>query len=211
MFTRKKLKGIATFVLFHLIIPLLLVTALAAPASAATAAATTGEGLTTDDALKGLAIALGIIVIAKFAKAMLQDTRQETQVSAPPVDKTAPVGYTDSDLELLARVIYAESRGEPYEGQVAVGAVILNRVKSSQFPNTIREVIYAPNQFTSVTDGQINLKPNETAYKAAREALAGKDPSLGALFFYNPKTARTLSWLSTRPTTVVIGNHVFAK
>ena len=94
---------------------------------------------------------------------------------------------------------------------MAVGAVVLNRVKSPGFPNTIREVIFQKNQFSAVSDGQFYLEPNETAYRAARDALSGRDPSLGALFFYNPKTAKTLYWLSTRETTVVIGNHVFAK
>lgn len=119
--------------------------------------------------------------------------------------------YNSEDLELLARLIHGEARGEPYEGQVAVGAVVLNRVKSPGFPNTIREVIFQKNQFIAVSDGQFYLEPNETAYRAARDALSGRDPSLGALFFYNPKTAKTLYWLSTRETTVVIGNHVFAK
>ncbi len=119
--------------------------------------------------------------------------------------------YNSEDLELLARLIHGEARGEPYEGQVAVGAVVLNRVKSPGFPNTIREVIFQKNQFSAVSDGQFYLEPNETAYRAARDALSGRDPSLGALFFYNPKTAKTLYWLSTRETTVVIGNHVFAK
>ncbi|SRR5690554_1603867 len=119
--------------------------------------------------------------------------------------------YNSKDLELLARLIHGEARGEPYEGQVAVGAVVLNRVKSPGFPNTIREVIFQKNQFSAVSDGQFYLEPNETAYRAARDALSGRDPSLGALFFYNPKTAKTLYWLSTRETTVVIGNHVFAK
>lgn len=119
--------------------------------------------------------------------------------------------YNSEDLELLARLIHGEARGEPYEGQVAVGAVVLNRVKSPGFPNTIREVIFQKNQFSAVSDGQFYLEPNETAYRAARDALSGRDPSLGALFFYNPKTAKTLYWLSTRETTVVIGNHIFAK
>lgn len=119
--------------------------------------------------------------------------------------------YNSEDLELLARLIHGEARGEPYEGQVAVGAVVLNRVKSPGFPNTIREVIFQKNQFSAVSDGQFYLEPNETAYRAARDALSGRDPSLGALFFYNPKTAKTLYWLSTRETTVVIGNHIFTK
>ncbi len=117
--------------------------------------------------------------------------------------------YSDSDLYLLAKVIYGEARGENYTGQVAVGAVVLNRVKSSAFPNTISGVVYQPYAFTAVADGQINLVPNETAKKAARDALNGWDPSGGALYYYNPKTA-TSSWIFSRTTIVTIGNHVFA-
>ncbi len=116
---------------------------------------------------------------------------------------------TSSDLYLLAKCIYAEARGEPYAGQVAVGAVILNRVKSSSFPNTISGVIYQPYAFTAVADGQINLEPNDTAYNAARDALNGWDPSYGALYYYNPSTA-TSSWIWSRTVLVTIGKHKFA-
>lgn len=115
-----------------------------------------------------------------------------------------------NDLNLLARLIYAESRGEPYTGQVAVGAVVLNRVKSSSFPNTISGVIYQSGAFSVVNDGQINLTPNETAKKAAQDALNGWDPTYGALYYFNPKTA-TSSWIWSRPLTVQIGNHRFCK
>lgn len=115
-----------------------------------------------------------------------------------------------NDLNLLARLIYAESRGEPYTGQVAVGAVVLNRVKSSSFPNTISGVIYQSGAFSVVNDGQINLTPNETAKKAAQDALNGWDPTYGALYYFNPKTA-TNSWIWSRPLTVQIGNHRFCK
>ena len=118
-------------------------------------------------------------------------------------------GYSSSDVKLLARLIYAEARGESYTGQVAVGAVVLNRVKSSSFPNTISGVIYQPYAFTCVNDGQINLTPNNTAYSAARDAMNGWDPSYGSLYYYNPKVA-TSSWIYTRPTVVTIGRHVFA-
>ena len=117
--------------------------------------------------------------------------------------------YSNSDVQLLARLIYAEARGEPYKGQVAVGAVVLNRVKSSSFPNTISAVIYQPYAFTCVNDGQINLTPNDQAYREAKEAMNGYDPSYGALYYYNPAIA-TNSWIFTRKTTVVIGRHVFA-
>ena len=118
-------------------------------------------------------------------------------------------GYSSSDVKLLARLIYAEARGESYQGQVAVGAVVLNRVKSSSFPNTISGVIYQPYAFTCVNDGQINLTPNNTAMNAARDAMNGWDPSYGSLYYYNPKVA-TSSWIYSRPTVVTIGNHVFA-
>ena len=116
---------------------------------------------------------------------------------------------SSSDLNLLARCVYAEARGEPYTGQVAVAAVVLNRVKNSAFPNTISGVIYQPWAFTAVNDGQINLSPNSTAYKAAQDALNGWDPTYGCLYYYNPKTA-TSSWIWSRQTVVTIGKHVFA-
>lgn len=118
-------------------------------------------------------------------------------------------GYSDSDITLLARLIYGEARGESYTGQVAVGAVVLNRIKSSKFPNTMSGVIYQRYAFTAVDDGQINLTPNETARKAAIAAMNGWDPSYGALYYYNPKTA-TSQWIFSRQTTVIIGRHVFA-
>ena len=118
-------------------------------------------------------------------------------------------GYNSSDVALLARLIHAEARGESYTGQVAVGAVVLNRVRSSSFPNTISGVIYQPYAFTCVNDGQINLSPNSTAFSAARDAMNGWDPSYGALYYYNPKVA-TSSWIFTRPTIITIGRHVFA-
>lgn len=122
---------------------------------------------------------------------------------------STPSGYTSTDLYLLAKCIYAEGRGEPYVGQVAIGAVILNRVKSSSFPNTISGVIYQKGAFTAVTDGQINLEPDNTAYNAAQDAMNGWDPSYGCLYYYNPAVA-TSSWIFNRPTVTVIGKHVFA-
>lgn len=116
---------------------------------------------------------------------------------------------SSNDLYLLAKCIHAEARGEPYSGQVAVGAVILNRVKSSKFPNTIYGVIYQPYAFTAVADGQINLEPNATAYKAARDALNGWDPTYGCIYYYNPSTA-TSSWIWSRKVVVTIGKHNFA-
>ena len=117
--------------------------------------------------------------------------------------------YTSSYLYLLAKCIYAESRGESYTGQVAVGAVILNRVASSQFPNTISGVIYQRHAFTAVSDGQINLEPDKTAMNAASDAMNGWDPTYGCLYYYNPAVA-TSSWIFSRQTVTTIGKHVFA-
>lgn len=115
-----------------------------------------------------------------------------------------------NDVNLLARLVYGEARGEPYAGQVAVAAVVLNRVKSSSFPNTIAGVIYQKGAFNVVDDGQINLSPNSTAKKAAQDALNGWDPSYGAIYYFNPNTA-TNKWIWSRPMTVTIGKHRFCK
>ncbi len=118
-------------------------------------------------------------------------------------------GFSSSDVYLLARTIYAEGRGEPYTGQVAIGAVVLNRVEHPSFPNTIAGVVYQKHAFTAVADGQINLTPDDTAMKAARDAINGWDPSGGAIYYYNPAVA-TSAWIFDRPTVTVIGKHVFA-
>lgn len=115
-----------------------------------------------------------------------------------------------SDLNLLSRLVYGEARGEPYTGQVAVAAVVLNRVKNSSFPNTIAGVIYQKGAFDVVSDGQINLTPNDTAKKAAQDALNGWDPTNGAIYYFNPSTA-TNKWIWSRPMTVTIGKHRFCK
>lgn len=115
-----------------------------------------------------------------------------------------------SNVELLARIINGEARGEPYTGQVAVGAVVLNRVKSPSFPNTISGVIYQSGAFTAVTDGQINAAVQDSCYNAARDALNGWDPTGGAIYYYNPATA-TSSWIWSRPVITQIGKHVFCK
>jgi len=114
-----------------------------------------------------------------------------------------------SDVELLARLIHGEARGEPYVGMVAVGAVVLNRVKSSKFPNTLAGVIYQSGAFDAVRDGQINLTPNEQSRRAARDALNGWDPTSGCLYYYNPSTA-TSSWIWSREVRLNIGDHSFA-
>ena len=114
----------------------------------------------------------------------------------------------DKTLELLARVISAEARGEPYEGQIAVGAVVLNRVKHPSFPNTVAGVIYQPGAFDTVSDGQINLEPTDSAYRAAEDALAGVDPTGGCLYFYDPRYTSNKYMLSL-PVVMRIGNHLF--
>lgn len=118
---------------------------------------------------------------------------------------------TDRDVELLARVIHGEARGEPFIGQVAVGAVVINRVLSSYFPNTFREVVYQKRQFSAVADGQINLKPGSRSYKAAREALRGTDPTMGSMYYYNPRTANYQWWFEQRRMMVTIGEHIFTR
>ena len=144
------------------------------------------------------------IVGTKTAQAMgLKLTGTTTNTSSNNGGSTS-----STDLTLLARAIYGEARGEPYTGQVAVGAVILNRVKSSSFPNTIAGVIYQSGAFDCVADGQINLTPNQNAYNAARDALNGWDPTYGCLFYYNPRTA-TSKWMLSRTIKLNIGNHAF--
>jgi len=120
------------------------------------------------------------------------------------------VKFTSAEIDLLARCISAEARGEPYLGQVAVGAVIMNRLKSPHFPNTIADIIYQPRAFSSVDDGQIYLPATASAKRAAQEAIAGSDPTYGALYFFNPaKTTNKFIW--SRPQIRKIGNHIFAK
>ena len=117
-----------------------------------------------------------------------------------------------SDMQLMARAINGEARGEPYEGQVAVGAVILNRVKDSRFPNTIAGVIYQSGAFTAVADGQINqpIAEDSTVYKAAKDAMNGWDPTGGCVYYFNPATA-TNKWIWSRPHVITIGKHRFCK
>ncbi len=117
-------------------------------------------------------------------------------------------GYGANDVGLLARVISAEARGEPYVGQVAVGAVILNRVEHPSFPNTLAGVIYQPGAFSCLNDGGINAPIADSAYRAARDAMNGWDPSGGAIYYYNPAKA-TSSWIWSRPVITIIGDHRF--
>lgn len=145
---------------------------------------------------------LGIILIGKLIS---ENLFTEKSVAASN-------SGTTSDVQLLARAINGEARGEPYEGQVAVGAVILNRVKAPNFPNTISGVIYQPGAFTAVSDGQINvaLEDESTVVKAARDALNGWDPTGGAIYYFNPNTA-TNKWIWSRPHIKTIGKHRFCK
>ncbi|MHC5291119.1 cell wall hydrolase [Bacillus licheniformis] len=129
----------------------------------------------------------------------------------PPVAAESVKGATAHEIDLMARLVRAEAESEPYAGKVAVAVVVLNRVESSQFPNSIKEVIYQPGQFSPVSNGQINKPADAESVRAVKEALSsGQSSGAGSLFFYNPSTA-TSRWLDSRPTTVVIGNHVFKK
>lgn len=127
-------------------------------------------------------------------------------------EKAYAASGMSNELQLLARCVNGEARGEPYEGQVAVAAVILNRVKHPSFPNTIAGVIYQPRAFTATVDGQINvpISPDSTVYKACRDAMNGWDPSGGAVYYYNPRKT-TNRWIYSREVVRVIGNHRFAK
>lgn len=131
-------------------------------------------------------------------------------LNAMGINSTSSNTSSSANIELLARAVYGEARGEPYVGQVAVAAVILNRVDDSRFPKTISGVVYQSGAFDVVADGQINLTPNATAYQAARDALNGWDPTYGCLYYYNPKTA-TNAWIKQLPIAVTIGSHVFCK
>ena len=145
-----------------------------------------------------------IILIGLILLILLLGNNEETNVYAG--------SSSTSDVQLMARAINGEAREEPYEGQVAVGAVILNRVKHSQFPNTIAGVIYQSGAFTAVSDGQISapISENSTVYKAARDAMNGWDPTGGCIYYFNPNTA-TNKWIWSRPLVKTIGKHRFCK
>ncbi len=154
--------------------------------------------------LKIILIIISVLTLIIFS-VILGDDKENTNISYA-------AGSSNSDIQLMARAINGEARGEPYEGQVAVGAVILNRVKSSQFPNTIAGVIYQAGAFTAVSDGQINVPIDEgsTVYKAARDAMNGWDPTGGCIYYFNPDTA-TNKWIWSRPHVKTIGKHRFCK
>ena len=131
-------------------------------------------------------------------------------ISGASNSSSSSTNSNSNNVTLLAKLIYGEARGEQYIGQVAVGAVVMNRVKSNSFPNTIAGVIYQSGAFDAVSDGQINKTPDSTAKKAAQDAINGWDPSYGAIYYFNPATA-TNKWIWSRPLTVVIGKHRFCK
>ncbi|MGQ9556816.1 MAG: cell wall hydrolase [Desulfurispora sp.] len=172
------------------------------------------------DTLSGIARQMGVpLAVLMRANKLSSSTIYPDQLLVIPgrqVDWEAALsrGFSRQDVYWLARAIYAEARGEPFAGQVAVGAVILNRVKSGEFPDSVTEVILQQGrgtyQFSPVQDGSIKLEPDELALQAAVQAICGWDPTGGALFFYNPRTA-TDDWIRTLPVVARIGNHVFAR
>ncbi len=166
----------------------------------------TVEGIKAANALKDALIYPGQRLVVLKGKSRPQVT--------PALSSGLKAFVTEKDIELIAKLINAEARGENYLGQVAVGAVILNRLTSGQFPGSVSGIVFQKTngvyQFTPVRDGSINLKPNDAAVKAAKAAVTGVDPTGGALYFYNPKISSD-RWIKTLPVTRVIGNHVFAK
>lgn len=156
-------------------------------------------GSGTEKALKGFQKEYGLTPDGKAGPATLK---------AMGLSQSTTQNSDSGDTNLLARLISAEARGEPYSGQVAVGAVVLNRVKSPIFPNTIAGVIYQNGAFTCITDGQFNEEVSESAYRAARDAMNGVDPCGGAIYYFNPATASS-KWIWSRPLIVVIGKHRF--
>ncbi|TDK60239.1 spore cortex-lytic enzyme [Bacillus salipaludis] len=138
------------------------------------------------------------------------NTPAKKAASKKPAASNTPSGFSQNDIQLMANAVHGESRGEPYIGQVAVAAVILNRVNSANFPNTVSGVIFEPGAFTAVADGQIWLTPNETSKKAVIDAINGWDPTGEALYYFNPATA-TSPWIWSRPQIKRIGKHIFCK
>lgn len=137
-----------------------------------------------------------------------EESQNQTQ-DLEPTAVNVPQGFSQNDIQIMANAVHGEARGEPYEGKVAVAAVILNRVESASFPNTVSGVIFEPRAFTAVSDGQIWLTPNESARRAVVDAINGWDPTGEALYYFNPDTA-TSSWIWSRPQIKKIGKHIFA-
>lgn len=165
-------------------------------------------GKSTTAAVKRFQKNRGIKADGITGKKTIDELKRLTGESTTAAGKK--IGLKNSDVQLLARCIYSEGRGEPYIGQVAIGACVMNRIKSSSFPNTVAGVIYQPRAFSAVDDGQINLQPDETAVKAAREAMNGSDPTGGAIYYFNPaKTTNKFIW--SRPQIKKIGKHIFTR
>jgi len=166
--------------------------------------------------LKVLILVLTCVLIPKkLIYSNVIDVNYETKASSIQSKSTTKqskevINITNEELLLLSKLVTGEARGESYEGQVAVAAVVINRVKDPRFPNTIRDVIYQKNAFSVVENGSINMQPTESAYTAAQEALYGNDPTNRAIYFWNPDIA-TCKWIKTLNPYMRIGNHVFAK
>lgn len=137
-------------------------------------------------------------------------TKTGTKTNTKKKTANIPAGFSENDINLLAQTVYGEARGEPYVGQVAVAAVILNRLENPSFPNTVSGIIFEPLAFTAVADGQIWLEPNEEAKKAVIDAINGMDPSENATYYFNPETA-TSKWIWSRPQIKKIGKHIFCE
>lgn len=150
------------------------------------------------------------VVGANTKAAIVKATKYEKPGSSGNNSGNVPGGFSQNDIQLMSNAVYGESRGEEYTGQVAVAAVILNRVSHTSFPDTVAGVIYQPGAFTAVADGQINLTPNDTAKKAVMDAINGWDPSGEAIYYFNPDTA-TSGWIWSRPQIKRIGKHIFCK
>lgn len=165
-------------------------------------------GSQTEKAVKYFQSKNGLTVDGKAGKRTLEKMGLYNLLSSS--SSSSYYNLSSSEINLIARAVNGEARGEPYEGQVAVAAVILNRVKSSSFPNTVSGVVYQNGAFDAVADGQVNLTPSTSCINAVKDAMNGWDPSGGALYYYNPKTA-TNEWIRTRPIIRTIGNHVFCK
>lgn len=149
----------------------------------------------------------GLAVDGMAGTRTIQELKRLTGTSTSSGGKS--VGLKSSDIDLLAHVVSAEARGEPYRGQIAVAAVVLNRIDSRSFPNTVTDIVYQPGAFSCVDDGQLYNNPSSSSYNAVYEALNGTDPSYGAIYYFNPaKTSNRFIW--SRPQIVQIGNHIFA-
>jgi N-acetylmuramoyl-L-alanine amidase len=170
------------------------------------------------DGLAGATTKAKLVKATKYNEQFVKSQINNGNSPAPNIQKppkkaiasNIPNGFSTNDIQLMANAVYGESRGEPFTGQVAVAAVILNRINSSSFPNTVAGVIFQPGAFTAVADGQIWLTPNETAKKAVIDAINGWDPTGEALYYFNPATA-TSPWIWGRPQIKRIGKHIFCK